>query len=519
MTRLTRRDTLLGGGAAALLTALPEPAAANLPRVLRVGLASHVSTLDTASDASNAGAQMTYSLHNTLIERDVTSARPVFRPGLATAWRRESDTATVVDLRPNVRMHDGTIMDADDVAFSLNRIFKREHPRHGTVWGRFFYNFREVEILSPTTVRIHTHRPEPLFETLLSDMAGSILSKEAFDQMGFDRFQQAAPGAGPYKMVEFQPNRRLVVERHDGFFGERPPFERIEFVRVPELATRITALVNNELDFIAQVPPQQEAALARNTRVRLVNVTWAMFHVFAMNMNHPAMRDPRIREALKISVDRNALNRAIWRGRGIVPAAHQFADYGEPLYHPGLNLITHDPARARALLREANYDGTPIQLPFLATYYTHNDLAAQAMKEMWEAVGFRVQLQGLEDITDNAAVMLRPWSNPMYYPDPMGAFDTHWSEAGWPFRQNLWQPRNPAWKDVYARARFSLNVAERAAAYRQLMEISEAEHGWILLYQPNENFAMRRDLEWAVPPGMRPYTLTFRAGQIRAAAG
>ena len=98
----------------------------------------------------------------------------------------------------------------------------------------------------------------------------------------------------------------------------------------------------------------------------------------------------------------------------------------------------------------------------------------------------------------------------------MGAFDTHWSNAGWPYRRNFFKPEHPRWDGLYEKARFSTDVEERKQAYAELLQIGQDESGYILLYQPYESFAMRSDIEWKVPGNMRPYALTFRAGQIKS---
>jgi len=136
---------------------------------------------------------------------------------------------------------------------------------------------------------------------------------------------------------------------------------------------------------------------------------------------------------------------------------------------------------------------------------------------MWKKVGINVKLKQSEAFfgtSDHANVQMRPWSNPLYYPDPMGVFDTHWSANSWVTQRGLWKPSNPAWSATYAQARFATDPVERQGAYRKLLEMADAESGWIMLYQPYEGYAMRDDLEWRIPTAQRPYELTFRAGQI-----
>lgn len=511
-----RRLLGIGIGCTCALLAMTQAAWAQ-PRELRIGVASHVRGLDVGEATGNNEAQFLHNLFDTLIERDNDASPLKFVPGLATRWKMVAPTTMELELRGGVVMHDGTTMDAEDVKFSLERVFQPKDPRFRASNGRFFYNFKSVDVVGPLTVRIHTHRPDPLVETLLSARNAGITSKEYVERVGLDAAALKPVGTGPYKVELLKPNEQAVLVRHDRFWGERPPFDRLTYQRIPEVAARITALVNKEVDFITNVPPDQEAAVRRVKGHRIVGSALPIFHVWVINMSHPQMANPDLRRALNLAIDRELLVKALWGGRGKAPRAHQFAEYGEPLFMPELNFYRHDPEAAKALLKKAGYAGEPIEIVFFPEYYLYGDLGAQAVADMWKKVGINVKLRQSEAFFsggDHTNVHMRPWSNPMYYPDPMGAFDTHWASNSWVTQRGLWKPTHPEWKSTYERARFASDTRERVAAYRRLQEIADAESGWIVLYQPYESYAMRDDIEWRIPVAQRPYELTFRAGQV-----
>jgi peptide/nickel transport system substrate-binding protein len=485
---------------------------------LRVGLQS-IEGASAGMDSyhtTNAHAQVTYSIHETLIERDPYTQPLKFKPALATSWKMIQPTVMEMKLRKDVRFHDGSTMNANDVAFSLNRIWQRSRTEYEMVQGQFFYNFDRAEVVNPLTIRIHTKRPEPLIEVLLSDRCASIVSKGYHEKVGFEKADLMPVGAGPYKVVSYKSGQQLVVERFKDYWGEKAPLDRITFTCIPEISSRITALVNKEVDFIVSIPPDQEGPLQNRKDVRLLGIVWPMFHVYAINMTHPVTGNKKLRQAMSLSVNRELLVKGLWQGKGLVPKAHQFKEYGEPLYMPELVTVKYDPERARQLVKESGYNGAPIVLTFLPHYYTYGSLAAPAIAEMWQNVGINVKLQNVDSFPSNLKdIMIRPWSNPMYYPDPMGAYDTHWSNSAWPYRKNFFKPENPRWNELYEKARFSTDVKERREVYAELLRIAEDEAGYILLYQPYEAFAMRSDIEWKTPTTLRPYTLTFRADQIK----
>ena len=180
---------------------------------------------------------------------------------------------------------------------------------------------------------------------------------------------------------------------------------------------------------------------------------------------------------------------------------------------PGLDLIKFDPEQGKALLAEAGYNGETVLAQFPRSYYLYGDLAAQVIQQQWAECGIKLELEEVDSI-DYDVVNVRAWSNPMYYPDPLGAMDTHWSIYSWVGQRNLWTPTHPEWASTYETARFSTDVQERKDAYLKLLEISEDESGWLLMYEPHELYGMVEALTFEIPISQRPYVLPLRAGEF-----
>ncbi len=193
---------------------------------LRIGTNAFTEGLE-ATRTSNADAQWQYSIYDTLIMRDPFSEELSFIPGLAESWENVESTVWEFQLREGVRFHNGNIMEAEDVAFSLNRIFEAEDPRFNNAYGRYFNNFEEVEIVDSYTVRIHLKRPDPLVEIFLSDLSGAITSKAYIEEVGEDEANHMPVGTGPYKVVDFTPGERAVLERFDDHWEILHLFNRL----------------------------------------------------------------------------------------------------------------------------------------------------------------------------------------------------------------------------------------------------------------------------------------------------
>ena len=166
---------------------------------------------------------------------------------------------------------------------------------------------------------------------------------------------------------------------------------------------------------------------------------------------------------------------------------------------PELNHYRYDPKVAQALLKKVGYKNEQVTITFFPEYYLYGNYAAVAVADMWKKLGINVKIQQSEPAFSNAdhtKVMIQPWSNPLYYADPMGVFDTHWSADSWVSKKGLWTTDLPEWKGTYEKARFSTDTNERRAAYHKLLEMGQELSGWIVLYQPYESFAMNEKISW-----------------------
>jgi peptide/nickel transport system substrate-binding protein len=506
---------------AALLAGVALPAAAQNGELV-VAVQNMSAYLDPGRDHSNVGSQHYYNAFDTLIEKDHTQAQSVWRPGLATSWKQLSPTAFELTLRPGVTFHNGETMTADDVVFSLERIFKATFPPYVIRQKDFVPNFAAAEKVDDKTVRVTTRKPEPLFETLLNIqqlmivpkryMSGLTGNPDAAEPGDFEAFGLKPVGTGPYRIAEFVPDQRLVYERHEGFWGDKAPFKRVTLKRIPELSARITALKTGEADIVTNVPPDQIKTIESDAKLKVQGMVTPLFHVIIYNTQHPKMADKRIRQALSLAIDRKTLNEALWQGKAVVPTSHTYPQYGQ-LYMPELSTFEYDPARAKQLLKEAGYDGFPIRFDTSAGYYTNGLLAAQAIQEMWAAIGVKMQLQVDDKWTGGDPTMMsRNWSNPMYFPDPSGSFGTMWAPSAAAASEGRFKP-DARYAEMWERFRFSTDVAERKKAYAELMDYIKNDPPVLVLYQPYESYGMKKSVNWKPLPGHIPYVLDFRAGR------
>jgi peptide/nickel transport system substrate-binding protein len=384
-------------------------------------------------------------------------------------------------------------------------------------------NFPMAEKVDEHTIRIRANREEPLWETLIS-LQQVMIIPEAYtkaltgdplvaEDSDFEAFALAPVGTGPYRIETFQPGESLVWERFDDFWGDKAPLERVNVVQISETASRLTALKTGEADIITNIAPDQLSLIDKDKNLKTAGSATALFHVMIMNQNHPKLEDPRIRQAMSLAIDRDALNEALWLGKGVVPSTHTMAEMGA-LHQPDLVTFEYDPEHAKALLEEAGYDGFEITFDTAPSYYTNGLLAAQAIMEMWAAVGLNGKVVVGDKWTGNSPdLMARNWSNPMYFADPFGSFGVMWAPDG-PSQSEGRFNTDADYAQKWERFRYSTDLEERKVAYAELMERVKENPAVLPLYRPFESWGMKNAINWAPMPGHIPYVLDFRAGSI-----
>lgn len=510
-------STALAAGLASVTTA----------QEITVGAANVSDYLDPGRDHSNVGSQFYYNAFDTLIGKNHDKLDAEWLPALATEWEQVSPKVMELKLREGVTFHNGEAMTADDVVFSLNRMYQADFPPYVVRSRDRLGNFVKAEKVDDLTVRVTVEKEEPLWETLLNLQQVSIIPEDytkgltgdpaVAEHDDFEAFSLAPVGTGPYRIAEFVPGQRVVYERFDGFWGEKAPLEKAIVQHIPETASRLTSLKTGEADIVTNIAPDQLALIEADSTLKTEGSVTALFHVMIMNANHPTLEDPRIRQAMSYAIDRDALNEALWLGKAVVPSTHTMKEFGA-LYMPELSTFEYDPEKARALLEDAGYDGAEIVYTSFPTYYTNGLLAAQAITEMWKDVGINGKVDVQEKWTGgDPAMMARNWSNPMYFSDPFGSFGVMWAPNG-PSEGEGRFNTDAEYAEIWERFRFSSDVETRKAAYADLMERIKQDPPVLPLYRPYESWAMRKDVNWAPKQGHIPYVLDFRAGSISFAS-
>jgi len=510
-----RRRHLFGALAAPAFLPRVAGAQADTRPALRIAVQALPPTLEPLEAISNVGLRLTYNVFDTLWRRDfLAEARDGgsrLTPFLATALEQRDPLTWVATLRPDVRMHDGTLLTAADVlsTFSAERMWGETTQ---TFEGRVnFGHLAGVEADGAHRVVFRTKHPDPAMPQRLAAYGGWVHSAKAYSEGGLAGMRTRPIGSGPYRIAGFQRDQRAVLEAHDDYWQGRPPARQVTFTVVPEASSRIAGLRAGDYDLVTNLLPEQIEPLARHPTLEGVGVALDFAHILYYDTRRPALRDARVRRGLNHAIDYEMLGRALWGAEYKPMPALQIPAFGD-LYDANRRGFAYDPAKARDLLRQGGYRGEELIIRIAPAYYLQMLQGVQIMQQMWAAVGVNTRLETRENLSllTQPGADIRPTSIAFRFPDPLGGgLAVHLSREYSLQRSGFWQPVR--FNEIVEALRIAGDPAERKRLWLALLDEFEAEAPAVILYPVREYFAKRRAIQWQHPP---LYYMDFRPGQL-----
>jgi peptide/nickel transport system substrate-binding protein len=264
MLHVMKRQVLCSATALALL-GLSVPA---LAQTLTIGTRAGPESVDPHYTASGTHAEALKHVFDTLVW---SGDKLQLEPRLAESWKPLNDTTWEFKLRKGVKFHDGSDFTAEDVKFSIERIPTVSGPNPTTIYVR---RVKETKIVDPHTIHIVTDGPSPTLPNdfirlfIVSSKAAAGLTKDNANE-AFNT-GKAAIGTGPYKFVSWTPKDAFVVERFDGYWGDKQPWQRVVRKEIPNDAGRVAQLRANQVDMIVRTPAADIPTLERDQNLQVV---------------------------------------------------------------------------------------------------------------------------------------------------------------------------------------------------------------------------------------------------------
>ena len=314
-------------------------------------------------------------------------------PHLVTRWELSADGLSMpIELRDDVVFHNGDRMTADDFRFTF---FERIKSTPGLDIANSWRKVQDIEVLSPTKAVMRFSSPAPTAPVWLAFLGSYLVPKAYVEQVGAQAFAQKPVGTGPYRLVEWEVNGRIVLERNDKYWGPRPAIRRVTVQIIKDPSARVAAVQSGQVDLAINLPvreavrlqgePKLAAELDPITRIILLQVR-----------NDLGFEDANVRLAAHHAIDKAALSRAFYNNAA-VPLS-QLATPGTPGYMDDFS-VRFDPELAKQLLAKSGFGpDKPVKIGFATTngqFPSDYDLA-RAIAQMWKRVGIEADVQVIE---------------------------------------------------------------------------------------------------------------------------
>ncbi|HLI13842.1 MAG TPA: ABC transporter substrate-binding protein [Alphaproteobacteria bacterium] len=466
------------------LVAVPQPASA--AGTLRVAVQSNLNTLDPAKTKIGEEYIVDILVYSGLTELDSHGRA---RPDLAERWTTSPDQKTwTFYLRKDAKFHNGRPVDAQDVIETVKRILD---PATGSPYRANFQIVDKMEALDPHTVRFELKIPYAGFADIFGDRQARIVPRDALNTLSTHPI-----GSGPFMFQSYEPGNSVVLVRNPNYYVPGvPKLDKVVLRIIPEGAAAVSALETGEVDLLWNLPLESIGEIKKNPDLVVDSVPTSTWDGLIMNCSQKPFTDQRVRRAVELAIDKNAMVQLALFGNGT--PTHTMIPPSSPFYNSDIKIGPPDIAGAKKLLAEAGYaNGFDITLYVPAGRPTRERLGLAA-REMLKPIGIKVAIQTvpwdkfISDIEGKATFYTdgffsRPTIDTSVYP----FFD---SNGSW--NSTLWHYKNPEIDKVLDAARGARSEEEQAKLYKQFQVLALEDPPGVIAYVQNHVNAYRKNVK------------------------
>jgi peptide/nickel transport system substrate-binding protein len=467
----------LAATAVALLFSLQ--AAAQAQTTLRIGLAEDPDILDPTLARTYVGRIVFGAFCDKLFDID---EKLNIVPQLALSHETSADGKEVtIKLRPNVKFQDGEPLDAEAAKFSLER--------HLTMQGSFrkpeLTALDHVDVVDPLTIKLVLKTPYSPLIAQLTGRAGMMVSPKAAKEEG-DKFGLHPVCAGPYKFVERVQQDRMVFEKFADYWNKDNIFiDRVVFLPIVDATVRLANLKSGGLDLIERVLATDIKDVRADPKLVLATAPELGYLGLTINVNNdknkgPLSQSEKVRQALDLSIDREAINQVVFNGE--FTPGNQWVSPTHPYYQRAFPVRGRDIAKAKALVKESGA-ALPISVDYIVPKGAEAEAVAQVVQSMAAEAGFDLKIRVIEFATSLKQAQAGEFQ----------AYQINWSgridpdgnsyvflHSGAPLNDGKYS--NPEADKLFEAARLVSDPAQRKAIYEKLTGIVLNDEPIIYLY-------------------------------------
>ena len=403
-------------------------------------------------------------------------------PGLAEKWEIPDPLTYVFHLRGGVKFHDGRPLTSRDVKWTFDSLMQ---GKVRSAKGATYSSVDHIDAPDDLTVVFHLKEPTA---TLLWNLSGEAMGIVPYGSGA--ELSRVPIGSGPFRFVSAELDKDVVIERNDGYWGEKPRLQRVHFNVVPDVTTRALELRKGSADITSprSLNSDMVLTLEREPTLKVLSPPGTVLAYLGFNLRDPILQNRRVRQAVAHAVDRQALIHYLWRDFArpansvLPPESWAYSDTGT---------YEHDPARAKQLLDQAGYpaggDGVRFHLTMKTSTEESSRLMAAVFQQQLREVGIVLDIRSYEAATFLSDVgrgefqlySLR-WIGGNQDPD---IFDLVFNSNRFPpHGANRGFYSNPRVDELIGQARRELDQAKRKQMYAEVQRILSEDLPYVDLW-------------------------------------
>lgn len=432
-------------------------------------------------------------------------------PDAAKTLTQVSETEIDFELNPGQMFHGGYgEMTAEDVKFSLERFVKADASGKKAAYADDFAALDRIDVTGTYTGKIILKNPAPALWVIgICDGSGAILSKKAVEALG-DKIATTLIGSGPYLLKDWKPKEQIVLEANPEWKGaDKPYFQRIIAKPIAEPKTAVISFLAKEIAF-SEIEPTAIADVEKDPDSAVIKMSAIDYTWLAINMEKPPFNDIKVREAIRLGVDVEAILAGAYSG--FYPRANTLLAPGLLGHWADAPVYKHDPEKAKALLAEAG------QSSFSTTLTCLNDATAQAAAQIIQAnlaeIGITVTINALDsgaywalgegDKSKDLELTIIPYSSKF---DP--GFQTQWFVSSQVGVWNWMRFKNEEFDKLHVEAGATTDNDKREKMYVRMQQLLDESVSCVWITHGVHDFAHAKWLSPAILPNGSNWQFRF----------
>ncbi len=362
-----------------------------LASTLHLSISANPSRLNPIVSTDKTSADVAQWIFNGLIKYDKDAN---IIPDLAQSYHFVDDTTLIFELKKDVTWSDGVPFTAKDVLFTYETIIS---PKIFTPYSSGFMHILHVKMLDEFTVEVKYKYPYfKALEVWMMEILPEHLLKNEADLMT-SKFNQAPIGTGPYTLAQFNISKDIVLAANSNYFVHKPTLDTMIFHYLPDPSSEFLMLKSQKLDVGSLSPLQLERQIDKDFKAHY-SIYEDIAHNFSymgFNLKSEKFKDPRVREALSLAIDRQELVDILYFGHGKVCTGPFLPGTGA--FNEAVQAPKPDIAKAKALLKEAGYGEThPFEFELSTSANGSGSYSAQILQHQLKKAGVVMKLRIME---------------------------------------------------------------------------------------------------------------------------